>query len=284
MSHCTAYRCGAHQQQLTLSCGEHMCPHYVQHISKWTNTSCIVLLISCWLWKLPCEKSPPPSGPPHLPHLPCPRCSTASWGLPVRVVLPNVRYCGTYLFSLLLFWILHPSSRFQGLGPWRQVTDFVRPNFHRGWRPIVLFLTRIELIVFTVATMGLCFVLNTGLIIQKCFFIAEQGLHRAKAFSVFHTAILARKLEVHGKLGGDTGRTGDPSWWCHITLCSVYKVGGGKKEEGETFEVMAFVFPRQQYVWWGPAPLEMAEHLPAHGKEWLNSLVFFVCARSFCFP
>lgn len=42
-------------------------------------------------------------------------------------------------------------------------------------------------------------------------FIAEQYLHRAKAFSDFYTAALARGLGVHGKVEGDTPRTSDPS-------------------------------------------------------------------------
>jgi len=40
----------------------------------------------------------------------------------------------------------------------------------------------------------------------------------------------------------------------------------GKREEGETFGVMAFVLPSNYYECWSPVFLEMAEHLPANGK------------------
>lgn len=78
---------------------------------------------------------------------------------------------------------------------------------------IVLVLAGVELISFTVSSMGLCFgfALNTGLITERCFVVAEQGLHRAKAFSAFHTAMLVMRLGVQGRLGGDTGRTGNPN-------------------------------------------------------------------------
>lgn len=41
--------------------------------------------------------------------------------------------------------------------------------------------------------------------------IAEQGLHKAKAFSVFCTATLAKSLGVPGSLGGGTAGIGDPN-------------------------------------------------------------------------
>jgi len=42
---------------------------------------------------------------------------------------------------------------------------------------------------------------------------------------------------------------------------------GGKKKEGGMFEgVAAFVFPSNHCVWWSPAFLEMAGHMPADGK------------------
>ena len=71
----------------------------------------------------------------------------------------------------------------------------------------------IELNFFIVACMGLClgFVLETMLIMQRCFFIAEQCLHRVKAFSASHTALPASRLGVHKKLGGDAAGTADPN-------------------------------------------------------------------------
>lgn len=48
-----------------------------------------------------------------------------------------------------------------------------------------------------------------GFVLVLCyggvFAAAEQALHRAKAFSAFHSALLVRG--VHGKLGGDTATT-----------------------------------------------------------------------------
>lgn len=40
--------------------------------------------------------------------------------------------------------------------------------------------------------------------------VAEQGLHRTKGFSGFHSVTLVRKLGVSGRLEGDTDRTCDP--------------------------------------------------------------------------
>lgn len=43
------------------------------------------------------------------------------------------------------------------------------------------------------------------------FVIAGKSLHRMKAFSALPTAMLKRRLSEHGKLGGVTATTGDPS-------------------------------------------------------------------------
>ena len=77
----------------------------------------------------------------------------------------------------------------------------------------VLVLVEVELVLFIVASMGLCFgfVLETALIIQGGLVTAEQCLHRVKAFSASHTTPPASRLGVHKKLGGDTVGTADPS-------------------------------------------------------------------------
>lgn len=82
----------------------------------------------------------------------------------------------------------------------------------------MLVLARVELIFFTVAIMCLfCICAENGTNIEtfcyniEIFVIAEQVLHRPKASSAFHMAMLGRTLGMHGRLGGDTGRTGDPS-------------------------------------------------------------------------
>ena len=77
----------------------------------------------------------------------------------------------------------------------------------------MLLLAGAELILFTVASRRLCFefVLETVLIIQDIFAVAEQCLHRFKAFSTSHCNPPARRLGVHEKLGGDTAGIADPS-------------------------------------------------------------------------
>lgn len=51
------------------------------------------------------------------------------------------------------------------------------------------------------------FVLNA--VIRGIFIIAEQDLHRTKAFSTSCTATLSKTLGICGKLRGDTARRGD---------------------------------------------------------------------------
>ena len=65
--------------------------------------------------------------------------------------------------------------------------------------------------------------------------------------------------------------------------CSAIKAEG-KKEERGMFGVMAFVIPSNRCMWQSPAFLETAEHLPANGKQWTNSLLFFAWEHSFCLP
>ena len=68
----------------------------------------------------------------------------------------------------------------------------------------------------------------------------------------------------------------------YMASCSAYKAGG-RRRTGRLFGLMEFVFSSNYYAWWSPAFLEMAEHLPADGKWWRNSLFCFACMRSFCF-
>lgn len=72
----------------------------------------------------------------------------------------------------------------------------------------------VEFILFTVTAVGPVFWIcaKHRADTRDVFVIAEQGVHRAKAFSAFHTAKVARKLGVPGRLGGDTAGTGDPKW------------------------------------------------------------------------
>lgn len=85
---------------------------------------------------------------------------------------------------------------------------------------------------------------------------------------------------------GDTARTVDPKWpkGCsipHGIVPSIQK--WGRRSKWEMFWVTVFVFPSHHYAWWSPGLLGKAEHLPAHGKDWVNSLLHFACVHSFCF-
>lgn len=80
---------------------------------------------------------------------------------------------------------------------------------------------------------------------RDAFVIAEQDLHRDKAFSAFHTATLVKKLRLCGRLekpgqGTQTNQRDIPD---HRTSWSVYKTGDEKEEMYGTFGVRAFVFP-----------------------------------------
>ena len=97
--------------------------------------------------------------------------------------------------------------------------------------------------------------------------IAEQCLHSVKGFSAPHPAPPASRLGVHKKLGGDTAGTADPKWPKGYPTSYDAAIKAAEKEKGGMFRVMVFVFPSpNRHMWWSPAFLEMAEHLPADGK------------------
>lgn len=66
----------------------------------------------------------------------------------------------------------------------------------------------------------------------------------------------------------------------HLTLCSAIKaqesVGGGG-----ICVVMVFVSSSSHYICWVFACQQVPGHLPADGKQWINSLLWFACMRSF---
>lgn len=52
----------------------------------------------------------------------------------------------------------------------------------------------------------------------------------------------------------------------------------GKRKEGGTFWVKAFVFPSDCHSWWSPAVLRVAKHLPAYGNdEWIPCSALLEC-------
>lgn len=75
-------------------------------------------------------------------------------------------------------------------------------------------LTEIKLIFSIAVNKGPCFgvVLETVLITQECFVIAEQGLHSVKPFSASHIIPPRIKLWVHKEMGGDTAGAADPKF------------------------------------------------------------------------
>ena len=121
---------------------------------------------------------------------------------------------------------------------------------------------------------------------QGVLITAEQRLHRVKAFSASPTTPPMSRLGVHEKVGGGTAGTVDPSYPrdipCHATSCSACKARG-RRRKGKMFRAMAFIFPNVCHMWWSPAFLEMAEQLPADGKQGMNSLFCFACRCSFWF-
>lgn len=80
------------------------------------------------------------------------------------------------------------------------------------------------------SSVGLCFglMLKTVLITQGCFINADQGLHRAKAFSTPHPLQLCTRSWEGTQLGqltpSDQGDIAD-----HMVSCSALKLG---KERG----------------------------------------------------
>lgn len=88
------------------------------------------------------------------------------------------------------------------------------------------------------------FVMKVMLITGGCFSCSGQCFHAVKSVSACHHALPGRVLAVPKMPGKNTARTADPSCpkGSHTTPCSAIKAGV-KKEEGETFIVLALVFP-----------------------------------------
>lgn len=89
-----------------------------------------------------------------------------------------------------------------------------------------------------------------------------------KGPSACHHALSGRVLGVPKLQWGNTARTADPSCpkGSHTTPCSAI-TAGVKKEEGETFTVLALIFPMKYCLWWSPAFVVMAKYLPTSQKQ-----------------
>jgi len=67
-----------------------------------------------------------------------------------------------------------------------------------------------------------------------------------------------------------------------MILWSALKVGG-KTEEGGEIQSDDICLSKKMLHMMRPTFLKVAEHLPANGKQWMNSLCCFACSHSFCF-
>lgn len=110
------------------------------------------------------------------------------------------------------------------------------------------------------------FLVKTVTMTHCCSAVAKQCLHRTKDISAPCTALPARGCGQSAQLT-QTGQRHIPF---HMALCSAARAGV-REEKWGTFGAMAFVWPRNHYMW-SPAFLEVAEHhLLASGKWRMNS-------------
>lgn len=115
------------------------------------------------------------------------------------------------------------------------------------------------------------------IVASASFWICEQVLKTHGYFSYCWT--VSHSIKASEEAGGAKdlrGHSPDQVMWSAIKTV-------GKKEEGEAYELMAFVFPKNYHTWCTSAFLGMAKHLPAHGKWSMNSVFCFACVCKFCF-
>lgn len=103
------------------------------------------------------------------------------------------------------------------------------------------------------------FVLKTVLITQMFSLLLHCTYTECKTFFASHPTPATNWLEVH-KLRGDSWPKEYPIWH------HAQHIKTGRRRKEKTFRVMVFVFPSNHHMWWIPAFLETAKHLPAHGK------------------
>lgn len=147
----------------------------------------------------------------------------------------------------------------------------------------MLVLARVGLVFFIAASMSLCFgfLTKTVLTTQACFSNCWAVLSQPQAFPVFHASLSVSRLKVGKRLRGDTDRTADQrDIPCDIVLSNE---SWGEEEEARDLQSDGIGFPSNHCMWWSPGVLEVVEHLPAHGKQWVNSLFCFACVLDFCF-
>lgn len=154
----------------------------------------------------------------------------------------------------------------------------------------MLVLLGVRLILFSIAGMRLCFgkncVEHRVADITIFLLLLSSSYTEPRHFMPFyaaHTLLLARKLWVQGKLGGDTAGTGKSKWPKAYSIPYVHYIRWGRKKKEEAGYLEWWHLSSQVTVnaSWGPGLLDKDEHLPAHAKELMNSLL--VCVHGFAF-
>lgn len=118
--------------------------------------------------------------------------------------------------------------------------------------------------------------------VQKSF--EERAMRKHSDWASFAPFIITpRRRGLHKELGGDTGGIAEPSW-----------LQGYSTPHGVMLSTPSWGKERETHVWTGvcppqspshgccPAFLQLAEHLPDHGKQYNNSLFCFACVCAFC--
>lgn len=140
----------------------------------------------------------------------------------------------------------------------------------------MLGLSGMELISFTGACMGQRFgsVLETvDLTIQGC------SCHWA-ALTESKGPLLLLTLPISKEAGEGTELEQLTPGISHIIRHHAQHIKMRKKEgRGGTLGVMVFIFPSQCDTCWRAVALEMAKHLPAQWKRWMNTVSLCLCAR-----
>lgn len=153
---------------------------------------------------------------------------------------------------------------------------------------LIFVMIGVELTLFTVASRGLCFgfELKSRLIIRKCFCYCWAVLAQCQGLLCFSYHLTSEEPERAQDLENGHSSSAYSSWQQDVSyhMVSWWAIKpGGRGRKGGMFGVMTFVFPSNCQRRWSPAFLEIAEHPPAHGKWWMNSMFCFACLCGICF-
>lgn len=114
-----------------------------------------------------------------------------------------------------------------------------------GWDRVVFFVVSLIVLHFE-------FVTKTALTVHQCF-SCWSGVRMVGAFSASRAALPARSWVGTRSWGGiEPGQLALSDWReilaYHMLLYSVIR-DGRKEEDGRAFTVVAFIFPRNHYLW-----------------------------------